>query len=115
MSPPKDRIDVYVHVDTHVAREQLDRIEAAVADLVLALTTQGETIMADLSALQAEVTENGEVGASAAALLAGLSQQLKDALAANDPAAVQALVDELDANTAALAAAVEANTTPPPA
>ena len=66
--------------------------------------------MADLTDLQTEVTQNTDVVASAVSLLNGLSQQLKDALAANDPAAVQALVDQLDANTATLADAVAANT-----
>jgi uncharacterized protein YoxC len=71
---------------------------------------QEEQQMADLSALQAEVTENGDAVGSAIALLNGLSQALKDALAANDPAAIQALVDQLDAQTGDLATAVAANT-----
>jgi hypothetical protein len=56
------------------------------------------------------VSENGDAVGSAIALLNGLSQALKDALAANDPAAIQALVDQLDAQTGDLATAVAANT-----
>ncbi len=54
-----------------------------------------------------------------AAQLADLRQQLADAIAANDPAAIQAVLDQIDAVTAtnkanadALAAAVVANTPP---
>jgi transcriptional regulator of heat shock response len=65
-----------------------------------------------LDALQAEVTKVEGVEDSAIALLQGLSQQLKDALAANDPAKIQAIIDELDAKTTALAVAVTANTPP---
>lgn len=91
----------------------LTRISAQLATISTQLTTlthQEEQIMADLSALQTEVSENGDAVGSAVALLSGLSQQLKDALAANDPAAIQALVDQLDANTQTLADAVTANT-----
>jgi hypothetical protein len=65
-----------------------------------------------LAALQAEVTKVEGVEDSAIALLQGLSQQLKDALAANDPAKIQAVIDELDVKTTALADAVAANTPP---
>jgi hypothetical protein len=66
--------------------------------------------MADLSALQAQVAENTSVEASALVLITDIAQRLADA--ANDPAAVQALVDELNTSGDALAAAVAANTTP---
>lgn len=99
--------------DAKKIQEKLDVIIELLTRLTFQLTEiheQGEQQMADLSALQTEVSENGEVAASAVALLNGLSQQLKDALAANDPAAIQALVDQLDANTQGLADAVAANT-----
>lgn len=92
---------------------QLDVIIGLLTKLTAQLTTvteQGEHQMADLAALQAEVEQNGEVGASAIALLNGLSQQLRDAVAANDPAAISALADQLDAQTQSLADAVSANT-----
>lgn len=69
--------------------------------------------MADFSAVQTEITENGDAIASAVALLGNLSQQIRDA--GNDPAAIQALADQLDANTQALAQAVVANTPAAPA
>jgi len=62
----------------------------------------------DLSALQTEVEQQQSVVQSAITLIGGLAQQLRDA--AGDPAAIQALADQLDASTNALAAAVEANT-----
>ena len=105
-------IEVYIRADDALM-QSLDRIEG----LLLRITRQLRTVqqnqeiaMADLTDLQTEVTQNTDVVASAVSLLNGLSQQLKDALAANDPAAVQALVDQLDANTATLADAVAANT-----
>jgi hypothetical protein len=64
--------------------------------------------MADLAALAAEVSENTDAVQSASALLTSLSDQLR--AAATDPAAVQALADQLDANNAALSDAVAANT-----
>ncbi len=65
-----------------------------------------------LANLAAEVAEIRGTVESAVAFINGLKQQLTDALAANDPAAIQALVDELDSTGAALAAAITAE---PPA
>lgn len=64
--------------------------------------------MADLSALTREVQENGEVAASAVALINGLAQQIRDA--AGDQAALDALAADLDAQAGPLADAVAANT-----
>ncbi len=64
--------------------------------------------MTDLSALTEEVQRNTDVDASAVALLNGLSQQLRDL--STDPAAIQALADQLDSSSSALASAVSANT-----
>ena len=92
---------------------QLDVIAASLRQISSQLGTsiqQEEQQMADLSALQAEVEQNGEVGASAVALLNGLNQQLQDAIASNDPAALQALSDQLSSQTDTLAAAVTNNT-----
>jgi hypothetical protein len=58
--------------------------------------------------IESEVAEAKSVAQSAIALLGGLSQQIRDN--AQDPAKLTALADELDANNAALAAAVVANT-----
>ena len=69
-----------------------------------------EIIMATLQDVRDAVARNTAVDQSIITLLSGISQQLKDALAQNDPAAVQAVVDSIDANTKALADAVTANT-----
>lgn len=66
--------------------------------------------MATIQDIQAKVTEQVTVVSSIVTLLAQISQMLKDAIAANDPAAIQAVAEALDANTKALADAVIANT-----
>lgn len=110
-SPP---IVVVVHLDGVHAR--LDQL------LTLAKATKRleEAELVTLAELKAKVEAEATVVNSAVTLINGLSQQLKDALAAGaDPAAIQAIADELDAQSAALASAVAANTiaepTPEPA
>lgn len=66
--------------------------------------------MATLADIQTAVTNEQTVEASVITLLQTLSADLKAALAANDPAAIQAVVDSINTNAAALAAAVTANT-----
>lgn len=85
---------------------QLDRIERKL-DLVLAKETKEMATIADI---QAAVTAEKTVEDSVVTLLQTLSADLKAALAANDPAALQAVVDSINTNAAALAAAVTANT-----
>lgn len=62
----------------------------------------------DLSKITAAVERDRTVNESAVTLLGKLSEALRQA--AGDPAAVQALADQLDANQQALADAVVANT-----
>lgn len=62
----------------------------------------------DLTRLTAAVEKEKTVDESAATLLAQLSGLLK--AHANDPAAINALADQLDVQSDALAAAVTANT-----
>lgn len=50
------------------------------------------------------------VAESATTALAGIKAQLDAAIAANDPAALQALSESLEATTSALSAAIVANT-----
>src|SRR5690348_13468413 len=95
-------------------RARLSAIEAKL-DRVLALL--GETskqrgdIMTTLADIKAKVEAETTVEQSAITLMGGLSQQLKDAIANGaDPAVLQSIADELDANNASLAAAVSANT-----
>lgn len=63
---------------------------------------------ADLGPLTAEVTRDVEVKSAAATLLEGLSAKIAELK--NDPAALQALSDQLKASSDALAAAIVANT-----
>jgi hypothetical protein len=62
----------------------------------------------DLSGLEAEVTEQETVDASAATLLNSLFSAFE--ASKTDPAAIQALVDRGRAATVALSAAITANT-----
>lgn len=106
MAKPGDiKLQVELVYDEKVVR-LLDQIDKKLNRI---LTNQGE-VMADLSALQAEVSENGDAVASAVSLLGSLSQAIKDA--GTDPEALAELTSQLDANTNALAEAVVANTPP---
>lgn len=63
---------------------------------------------ADLKTIQDAVTNSTTVEQSAITLLQGLAAQI--ASIKNDPVAIQALADQINANSSALAAAVTANT-----
>lgn len=82
--------------------------DLGIAGALLQLKQSMEQIMADLTALTAEVARNTEVDASAIALLTGLAAQI-EALK-TDPAALQTLADQLKGSSNALADAVAANT-----
>jgi hypothetical protein len=91
---------------------RLDKMHFSLTALHAAVNSinQKEKIMtAQLAALQAQVAENTAVETSAVTLIQGIAAQL--AAAQDDPAAVAALVDQLNASADALAAAVSANTT----
>jgi uncharacterized coiled-coil protein SlyX len=75
---------------------------------ITALQLQGASMSAELDRLSAEVSENATVTGSAIALLNNLSAQIR--ALANDPVALAALADSLDANSNALAEAVTLNT-----
>lgn len=62
----------------------------------------------ELAGVEAKVEENATVIGSAVVLLEQLSQLLKDAK--DDPVQVQRIIDSIDAQKNALAAAVAANT-----
>ena len=87
--------------------------QAIILAEVRALTTQGTTIMSALDNLTAQVTSVASLEQSAVTMIQGLAQQIKGA--ANDPAAIQALADQLSASAAPLAAAIAANTPAAPA
>ena len=63
-----------------------------------------------LDDIVAKVTDLGTVEDSVIALLTDIKARLDAAIAAGDPAKLQALSDALDAQKAKLAAAVAANT-----
>lgn len=65
-------------------------------------------VMADLSRLTQEVSENTAVINSAITLINGLAEQIR--ALSTDPAALNALADQLDAQSNALASAVAENT-----
>lgn len=99
-------LDITVHPDADTAG-RLARVESI-------LTTILERINAmtpELQRLTEEVAENTTVNQSAITLIAGLAQQIRDLK--DDPVAIAALADQLDAQNAALAAAVTANTPTP--
>lgn len=98
------KIDVhhFHHFDfSDSANEKLDRIIALIQ-------SQGAREMQELETLKSKVQETTTVEESAITLLNGLSAQL--AASKTDPAAIQALADQLSAESASLAAAVTANT-----
>lgn len=100
---------MHLHIHHHPDKETAERLYRIEAMLGTVLNKQGK-IMATMEDLKTSVQKNTDAEGSVIALLQGISQQLKDAQAANDPAAIQAVIDQIDANTAAAAAAVVANT-----
>jgi len=66
--------------------------------------------MATLADIKAKVEAEHTVEQSAVTLLQQIAQMLKDAQASGDPAAMQEIMDMLDANTKELSDAVVANT-----
>lgn len=101
----EDHEDTHIHVTVHVPPDpRLDDI----IRLLNRIDRKENRIMADLTALTTEVSENADAVDSAVVLIGGLAQQIRDL--ATDPAALQALADELDSKTNELSAAVAANT-----
>lgn len=99
------RLDVYHHFPATGGK-------SALTDL----TQEIRRMSAQLDALRAAVAANTTVTGSAIELLNGLHDQLVALLAQEtiDPAQVQALADDLSAQTQALADAITENTPPAP-
>jgi hypothetical protein len=74
------------------------------------LLEEEKKLMATIDDVQKEVDAQSTVIDSAVALLDGIHQQLADAVASGDPAAVDKVVSDLKSHTDALAAAVARNT-----
>lgn len=72
------------------------------------LTERIKEMSAALDALKVQVERNTQVDQSAITLIEGIAQQLQELK--DDPAAIEALSNELQASTDALSAAVSANT-----
>lgn len=103
-------MDLHLHLDS--SSDDVD--EGVVHDILRLLrqvNSKMEGIHVSLESLTAAVAENTSASDSAIALVDGLVQELQDALANKaDPSAVQALVDQLKANTSELSKAVTDNT-----
>ena len=89
---------------------RLDRIEQLLGTVI---SNQQRDIkkMAAIDDLKAAVERVSTQDAAIITLCNGLSQQLKDALAANDTAAIEDIANQLSAQADTVAAAVAANTT----
>lgn len=98
------------HHSIEAREEVLRRLDALQANSGLILETLESVIMPTMDDLKAAVTRNTSVDDSVLALLQGISQQLKDAQAANDPQAITDIIAQLDANTQKMTDAVTANT-----
>ena len=98
-----------IHVHIKPEPEVLRRFDVVIRKLDLMMQRQ-EYVMATMEDLKAAVTRNTSVDDSVLALLTGISQQLKDAQASNDPQAIADVIAQLDANTQKMTDAVTANT-----
>jgi hypothetical protein len=93
------------HYYDEAAREVLAGLAALKKSLDLA-NQRLEIIMATLADVTAAVARNTDAEDAALVYLKDIAQKLKDAIAANDPAALDKLVADIDANTAKAAAAI---------
>lgn len=98
----------FVHDDVEL--KQILAGQAELRGLLQQLLNQEGKDMATLADLKAAVEAQTTVDSSVVTLLQGLSSQLAAAIAANDPAAIQAVLDGINANTKTLSDAVAANT-----
>jgi len=92
----------------HRLNDKLD----LVLRLLIHVLNKENLLMATLQDVTAAVAAESTVDDSIIVLLNGIVQQLKDAQASNDPAALDVVVANIQANTAKIQAAVTANTTP---
>lgn len=107
--PFRHHHDHHHHHTIEARCEVMRRLDALLDQTGLILDRQ-ELIMASMDDLKAAVSRNTNVDDSVLALLQGISQQLKDAQAANDPQAIADVIAQLDANTQKMTDAVTANT-----
>lgn len=98
-------VHIHIHADG-ADKSQLDRIEAVLNQI---LNRENKTTMT-LTELKEEVRQTVELEASAVGFIKGIAQQLKDALANNDTAAIAALAEQLQVERGELARAITDNT-----
>jgi predicted nucleic acid-binding Zn-ribbon protein len=98
----------------HLLR-QIKELLTALVEKITAQNERLDSMAGILDALKTRVAANTSVIESAKTLISGIGQQLKDAIAANDPAALQALADTLTAEDQSLADVIAANTPAAPA
>lgn len=90
----------------------MDILLLATCLVILLIIYKGQDNMSDaLDRLTTEVAETRSAVDSAVTLISGLAEQIRDLK--DDPAALEALADDLDAQQADIAAAVAANSEPP--
>ena len=102
------RIDHFHHFVTNPV--DLSPVLTKLDAILTLLSQQGVAMSAELDALTVKVQETTTIEQSAIELLNGLSVQI--ASLKTDPAALQALADQLSSKSAELAAAIQANSVP---
>jgi hypothetical protein len=104
------KIDAQIHVHLHSDADA--KVLAKLDEILTAVTTLGATMAGELDGLTTQVQANSDVIDSAITLIRGIKASLDNAIAANDPAALQALSNALGAKDTELAQAVAENTPP---
>lgn len=108
------KVDVHIHAEpdrTDQILTLLAAVQSALQGVQEELTRsieRGDVMSQALERLTTEVAEMKTVNESAIALLGNLSQQIRDLK--DEPAALEQLANDLDAQANALAAAVSENT-----
>lgn len=99
-------LDIIIKLDP-----QLQQTITYLADSFRGIShTERLQIMASLQDLKNQVSSNTSLLQSGIQLIQGLAKRLQDALNANDPAAIQDIVNELQQSDEQFAAALAANT-----
>jgi len=88
--------------------------EQEVISMLRQILHKENIIMATLQDVLADVQQESDIDDSIITLLTNISQQLKDAQAQNDPAAIQSVINQIDANKKKISDAVTANTSVQP-
>jgi hypothetical protein len=107
-----NRIDVHIHFhsDEGQVLTALDAIATKLDNLIKKEETDMANVQKDIVSLTAQVAQNTSVEESAVTLINGIAAQLAAAIAAGNPAALDALQAQLAASASDLGAAITANT-----